>query len=147
MSQYVPTRYKVLCIIDKQCRVKSYVRGEAVYIYMSLRGQVCARVMTTPVITTCQVSAVTLYSLLFTINSLKAALNTNQEGYIYKKLLKSFCYVKVLQVLKTILNYLSNINIKSIKEAGKCFIKIRQQGVIYIIVAHSKRSGWGNRNL
>ena len=60
MSQYVPTRYKVLCIIDKRCRVKSYVRGEAVYIYTSLRGQVCARVMTTPVITTCQVSAVTM---------------------------------------------------------------------------------------
>ena len=42
MSQYVPTRYKVLCIIDKRCRVRIYVRGEAVYIYTSLRGQVCA---------------------------------------------------------------------------------------------------------
>ena len=42
MSQYVPTRYKVLCIIDKRCRVKIYVRGEAVYIYTSLRGKVCA---------------------------------------------------------------------------------------------------------
>ena len=48
MSQYVPTRYKVLCIIDKRCRVRIYVGGEAVYIYTSLRGQVCARVMTTP---------------------------------------------------------------------------------------------------
>ena len=48
MSQYVPTRYKVLCMIDKRCRVKSYVRGEAVYIYTSLRGQVCARVIATP---------------------------------------------------------------------------------------------------
>ena len=28
--------------------MKSYVRGEAVYIYMSLRGQVCARVIATP---------------------------------------------------------------------------------------------------
>ena len=37
-----------------------------------------------------------LYSLLFTINSLKAVLNTNQEGYTYKKLLKSSCYIKVL---------------------------------------------------
>ena len=37
-----------------------------------------------------------LYSLTFTINSLKAALNTSQEGYIYKKLLKSFCHIKVL---------------------------------------------------
>ena len=37
-----------------------------------------------------------LYSLPFIIDSLKAALNTSQEGYIYKKLLKSFCYIKVL---------------------------------------------------
>ena len=42
MSQYVPTRYKVLYIIDKRCRVRSYVGGEAVYIYTSLRGQVRA---------------------------------------------------------------------------------------------------------
>ena len=48
MSQYVPTRYKVLCIIDKRCRVRIYVGGEVVYIYMSLRGQVCARVIATP---------------------------------------------------------------------------------------------------
>ena len=46
MSQYVPTRYKVLCIIDKRCRVRIYVQEEAVY--MSLRGQVCARVIATP---------------------------------------------------------------------------------------------------
>ena len=38
MSQYVPTRYKVLCIIDKRCRVKIYVREVRWYIYVSLRG-------------------------------------------------------------------------------------------------------------
>ena len=37
-----------------------------------------------------------LYSLIFTIDNLKAAFNTNQESYIYKKLLKSSCYIKVL---------------------------------------------------
>ena len=83
----------------------------------------------------------------FTIDGLKAALNISQEGYIYKKLLKSSCYIKVLWVLKTIFNYLGNINIESIKEAGERFAKVRQWGIIYIIVAHSKRSGWGNRNL
>ena len=88
-----------------------------------------------------------LYSLPFTVNGLKAVLNTSQEGYIYKELLKSFCYIKVLQVLKTISNYPGNINIKSIKEADKHFTKIYQQGVIYIIVTHSKRSRWGNQNL
>ena len=36
-----------------------------------------------------------LYSLTFTIDSLKAALNTSQEGCIYKELLKSSCYIKV----------------------------------------------------
>ena len=34
--------------IDKRCRVRIYVGGEAVYIYTSLRGQVCARVIATP---------------------------------------------------------------------------------------------------
>ena len=37
-----------------------------------------------------------LYSLTFTVNNLKATLNTNQEGYTYRELLKSFCYIKVL---------------------------------------------------
>jgi hypothetical protein len=82
-----------------------------------------------------------LYSLPFTIDGLKAVLNTNQEGYIYKELLKSSCHIKVLQVLKTIPNYLGNIGIKSVKEAGEHFIGVRQRGVIYIIVAYSKRSG------
>ena len=36
------TRYEVTVYIDKRCRVKIYVRGEAVYIYTSLRGKVCA---------------------------------------------------------------------------------------------------------
>ena len=36
-----------------------------------------------------------LYSLTFTINGLKAAFNTGQEGYIYKELLKGSCYIKV----------------------------------------------------
>ena len=65
-----------------------------------------------------------LYSLLFTIDSLKAVLNTSQEGYIYKKLLKSFYHIKVLWVLKTIFNCLGNINIEGIKEADKYFIKV-----------------------
>ena len=33
-------------MIDKRCRVRIYVQEEAVY--MSLRGQVCARVIATP---------------------------------------------------------------------------------------------------
>ena len=36
-----------------------------------------------------------LYSLSFIINSLKAALNTSQEGYIYRELLKNSYYIKV----------------------------------------------------
>ena len=35
-------------MIDKRCRVRIYVREVRWYIYTSLRGQVCARVMTTP---------------------------------------------------------------------------------------------------
>jgi hypothetical protein len=78
--------------------------------------------------------------LPFTVNSLKAVLNTSQEGCIYKELLKSSCYIKVLQVLKTVPNYPGNINIRGVKEAGKYFIGVYQQGIIYIIVTHSKRS-------
>ena len=81
-----------------------------------------------------------LYSLNFAINGLKAALNTNQEGYIYRELLKSFCYIKVFWVFRTIFNYLGNISIGGIKEAGKCFVRVYRWGIIYIIVAHSKRS-------
>jgi hypothetical protein len=81
------------------------------------------------------------YSLPFTVNGLKAILNTNQEGCIYKELLKSSYHIKVLQVLKTIPNCPGDINIGDIKEAGERFIGVRQQGVIYIIIAHSKRSG------
>ena len=35
-------------MIDKRCRIRIYVGGKVVYIYTSLRGQVCTRVMTTP---------------------------------------------------------------------------------------------------
>ena len=80
------------------------------------------------------------YSLAFTVNSLKAILNTSQEGCIYKELLKSSYYIKVLWVLKTIPNRPGDINIGNIKEAGKRFIRVCQWGIVYIIVAHSKRS-------
>ena len=62
----------------------------------------------------------------FTVDGLKAALNTSQEGYIYKKLLKSSCYIKVLWVLRTIPNCLGNISIGSVEEAGKRFARVRQ---------------------
>jgi hypothetical protein len=67
-----------------------------------------------------------LYSLPFTIDGLKAVLNTSQEGYIYKKLLKSFYYIKVLSVLKTIPNCPGDISIGNIKKAGKYFIGVYQ---------------------
>ena len=47
MSQYVPTRYKVLCIIDKRCRVRIYIQVRQ-GIYMSLRGQVRPRIIAMP---------------------------------------------------------------------------------------------------
>ena len=81
-----------------------------------------------------------LYSLTFTINSLKAAFNISQKGYIYRELLKSSYHIKVLQVLRTIPNHLSNISIEGIKEADKYFVRICWQGIIYIIITHSKRS-------
>ena len=37
-----------------------------------------------------------LYSLTFTIDGLKAALNTSQEDYICRELLKNSYYIKVL---------------------------------------------------
>ena len=67
-----------------------------------------------------------LYSLPFTIDGLKAVFNTSQEGCIYRELLKSSYYIKVLWVLRTISNYLGNIGIRGIKEAGKHFIRVRQ---------------------
>ena len=36
------------------------------------------------------------YNLIFAIDSLKATFDISQEGYIYKELLKSSCYIKVL---------------------------------------------------
>ena len=81
-----------------------------------------------------------IYSLPFTIDSLKAVLNTSQEGYIYRELLKSSCYIKVFQVFRTIPNYLGNISRGNVKETDKCFVRVRQQDIIYIVIAHSKRS-------
>jgi hypothetical protein len=78
--------------------------------------------------------------LPFTIDGLKAILNTSQEGCIYEELLKSSCHIKVLQVLRTIPNYPGNIGIGGVKEADKYFMGVRQRGIIYIIVAHSKKS-------
>jgi len=57
----VPTRYKVLCSIDKRCRVRNYVWEVRWYIYTSLRGQVCARVIATLSHNNVQVSAVTVH--------------------------------------------------------------------------------------
>ena len=82
-----------------------------------------------------------LYSLPFAIDGLKAIFNTGQKGCIYGELLKSSCYIKVLQVLRTIPNCPGDIGIKDIKEAGECFTRVCQWGIIYIIVTHSKRSG------
>ena len=57
MSQYVPTRYKVLYIIDKRYRVKIYVREVRWYIYVAQGPGPCIRVA----ITTREVSAVTVH--------------------------------------------------------------------------------------
>jgi hypothetical protein len=81
-----------------------------------------------------------LYSLPFTVDSLKAVFNTSQEGCIYRELLKNSYHIKVLWVLKTIPNCPGDISIGGIKEVGKCFVGVHQQGIVYIIVAHSKRS-------
>ena len=68
MSQYVPTRYKVLCIIDKRCRVRIYVGGEVVYIHVAQGSSPCSCHSNTKsvrcihvAITTRQVSAVTVH--------------------------------------------------------------------------------------
>ena len=80
------------------------------------------------------------YSLAFIVDGLKATLNASQKGYIYREALEGSCYIKVLRVLRTTSNYLGNIGIESIKEAGKRFAYIRRQGIIYIIVAYFKGS-------
>jgi len=36
------TRYEVLCIIDKRCRVQNYVGGEAVYIHVAQGLGLCS---------------------------------------------------------------------------------------------------------
>ena len=65
-----------------------------------------------------------LYSLPFTVDSLKAVLNTSQEGCIYRELLKSFCYIKVFWVLRTIPDRPGNVGIGGVKEAGKYFARV-----------------------
>ena len=76
MSQFVPIRYKVLCIIDKRCRVRIYVGGEVVYIHVAQGSGLCSchdntksvqciRVATT----TREVSAVILPATAYIIKS------------------------------------------------------------------------------
>ena len=76
----------------------------------------------------------------FTIDGLKATFNTSQEGCTYRELLKSSYYIKVLWVFRTIPDCLGNISIGGIKKADKYFVGVRQRGIVYIVVAHSKRS-------
>ena len=64
------------------------------------------------------------YSLTFTINGLKAAFNTSQKGCIYRELLKSSYYIKVLWVFRTIPNRPGNISIGGVKEAGERFARV-----------------------
>ena len=62
MSQYVPTRYKVLCIIDKRYRVKSYVREVRQGIYtrrLGVRSVLMHTCTLSRATTTREVSAVT----------------------------------------------------------------------------------------
>jgi hypothetical protein len=47
------------------------------------------------------------------------------EYVIYRELLKSSYYIKVLYVLRTISNCLGNISIGGIKEAGEYFARVR----------------------
>jgi len=67
-----------------------------------------------------------LYSPAFIIDYLETALNASQKGYIYREVLKCSCYIKVLRVLQTTPNYLGNVNIGGIKEAGKRFVCVYQ---------------------
>jgi len=67
-----------------------------------------------------------LYSPAFIVDYLETALNANQKGYIYGEVLKCSCHIKVLGVLRTTPNYLGNIGVGGIKEAGKRFAYIRQ---------------------
>jgi len=82
-----------------------------------------------------------LYSLAFTINGLKAAFNTSQEGYTCRELLKGSYYIKVLWVFRTVPNRLGDISIGGVKEASERFARVRRRDVVYIMVAHSRRSG------
>jgi len=82
-----------------------------------------------------------LYSPAFIIDCLETTLNASQKGYIYRKVLKCSYYIKVLRVLQTTPNYPGNVGIGGIKEAGKRFAYIRQQG---ILVTYFRGSGQGN---
>ena len=66
-----------------------------------------------------------LYSPAFIIDCLETALNASQKGYIYREVLKCFCYIKVLRVLWTTPNYLGNVGVGGIKEAGERFAYVR----------------------
>jgi hypothetical protein len=61
------------------------------------------------------------YSLAFIVNSLKTTLNTGQKGYIYREVLESFCYIKVLRVFWTTPNCLGGVGVRGIEEVSKCF--------------------------
>jgi len=54
--------------------------------------------------------------------------------------LEGSCHIKVLRVLRTTPNYLGNIGIGGIKEAGERFAYIRRRGIIRILVAYFKGS-------
>jgi len=62
-----------------------------------------------------------LYSSAFIIDSLEAVLNASQKGCIYRKVLEGSCHIKALRVLRAIPNYLGNVGVGGIKEAGKRF--------------------------
>ena len=86
MSQYMPTRYKVLCIIDKRCRVRNYVEVRRGIIRVAQGSGPCSCIRVA--ITTREVSAVTetdeelvkyffpIYFLGYKDTFLKAALDT-----------------------------------------------------------------------
>ena len=61
------------------------------------------------------------------------AISAALDGILY--------YIKVLQVFRTIPNHLGDINIKSVKEAGKHFVRVHWRGIIYIIIAHLRDLG------
>jgi hypothetical protein len=60
----MPTRYKILCSINKQYHVRIYVQREAVYIYhLGVRSVLIYIYTLSQAIITRKVSAVTVYPL------------------------------------------------------------------------------------